>query len=186
MKAVRYQRRVFVTLLVALGGGVGLPALIVVMGLRYNDTPSAPLGWYWRRSVPASGPALGDFVSVCPPVWVTPLRFPFYERGHGHDRCPGGGQPLVKRIVAVPGDSVVETAAGVAVDGQPLPRSAPMSLAPITGIHLPQAKGRWVLPAGQYWLYGPGASPGWARYSFDSRYFGPVARRAIRGVLRPL
>lgn len=183
---MKYRRRVLVTLLIALAGGVGLPAMIVVMGLRYNDTPSAPLGWYWRRSVPASGPELGDFVAACPPAWVTPVRFPFYERGHGHDRCPGGGQPLIKRIAAVPGDTVVETVAGVKVNGRLLPLSVPMIVAPVTGMRLPRPMGRWVLPAGHYWLYGPGATPGWARYSFDSRYFGPVRLAAIRGVLRPL
>ena len=170
----------------AIVAGVGLPAALVIAGLRYNDTPSAPLGWYWRREVPAVGLVRGQFVSVCPPGWVTPRRFPFYERGSGRNRCLGGGQPLVKRIAAVPGDTVVETAAGVKVNGRPLPLSAPMPVAPVTGLRLPRAVGRWVLRPGQYWLYGPGATPGWARYRFDSRYFGPVEFSAIRGVLRPL
>ncbi len=180
---LRYRWRVFIALVASCAVGVVFPAALVVMGLRYNDTPSAPLGWYWRRPVSASGPALGDFVAVCPPAWVTPLRFPFYERGHGDDRCPGGGEPLVKRIAAVPGDTVVETAAGVQVNGRALPLSAPMPASPVTGIRLPWATGRWALARGEYWLYGPGAAPGWARYSFDSRYFGPVPRTAIRGVL---
>ena len=182
----RYRRRVLIALLAAFTVIVVFPAALVVMGLRYNDTPSAPLGWYWRRPVPVSGPALGNFVAVCPPAWVTPRRFPFYEPGTGDDRCPGGGMPLVKRIAAVPGDTVVETAAGVEVNGHALPLSAPMIASPVTGIHLPRVTGRWTLARGEYWLYGPGASGGWARYSFDSRYFGPVPRAAIRGVLRPL
>ena len=182
----RYRRQVLIALFATFMAVVVFPAALVTMGLRYNDTPSAPLGWYWRRPVPVSGPALGDFVAVCPPAWVTPLRFPFYERGRGEDRCPGGGEPLVKRIVAIPGDTVVETIAGVEVDGRRLPLSAPMAASPVTGIHLPWATGRWTLARGEYWLYGPGAARGWARYSFDSRYFGPVSRAAIRGVLRPL
>ena len=41
--------------------------------------------------------------------------------------------------------------------------------------------GTFTVPAGRVWLvssYNP--------YSFDSRYFGPVALSAVRGVARPL
>jgi conjugative transfer signal peptidase TraF len=139
-------------------------------GYRVNLTPSMPLG-LWR--VVAAFPAdyhRGQAVAVCPPVDA-----PFLPRGS----CPLGMQPLLKEIVALPGDVVTVTFAGVSVNGDPpLPHSPPLAQT-LDGQPLPQWLGTWRLTG--YWLYGAGSPR-----SFDSRYFGAVPAGCLQGVAYPV
>ncbi|MGO9265769.1 MAG: S26 family signal peptidase [Candidatus Binataceae bacterium] len=86
-------------------------------------------------------------------------------------------RPLMKHVVAVPGDVVTVTAQGTYVNGQFFPHSA----VPTTAKgYQPFRFGTYTLQAGQYWLLG--TSPD----SWDSRYIGPVPVDLIESTIRPV
>jgi type IV secretory pathway protease TraF len=88
-------------------------------------------------------------------------------------------QPLLKQLVALPGDVVTVMPAGVSINGGPrLPHSAPLAQT-LDGQPLPQKLGTWRLTG--YWIYGPGSPR-----SFDSRYFGEVSAACLQGLARPV
>ncbi|HVP12356.1 MAG TPA: S26 family signal peptidase [Phycisphaerae bacterium] len=145
-------------------------ALVTITGWRLNLSPSMPVG-IWRVVTPSpAGYQRGEAVTVCPPVAV-----PFLSQSC----CPAGRQRLLKQLVALPGDVVTVTPAGVRVNGGPLlPHSAPLALTR-AGQPLPQHLGTWRLTG--YWLYGTGSPR-----SFDSRYFGEVPAACLQGLARPV
>src|SRR5260370_8394433 len=86
-------------------------------------------------------------------------------------------RPLMKHVVAVPGDVVTVTAQGTYVNGQLFPHSA----IPITAKgYQPFPFGSYSLQPGQYWLLGPGP------YSWDTLYTGPVPLHPTQPSLQPL
>jgi conjugative transfer signal peptidase TraF len=88
-------------------------------------------------------------------------------------------QPLLKQLVALPGDIVTVTPAGVSINGGPLlPHSAPLAQTR-DGQPLPQHRGTWRLTG--YWLYGADSPR-----SFDSRYFGEVEAETLQGRVQPV
>ncbi len=93
------------------------------LGLTLNFTASLPRGVYQRVD-----PALkrGALVLVCLPLpWAVLAR----ERGYlGRGSCPGGTEPLGKRVAALEGDEVELTPLGLRVNGRLLPNTAPLSL----------------------------------------------------------
>ena len=153
-----------------IAGSLFTLAMAGAAGYRINLTPSMPLG-LWR--VVAASPVdyhQGQAVAVCPPVDAS-----FLPRGP----CPLGMQPLLKQLVALPGDIVTVTLAGVSVNGGPLlPHSAPLAQTS-DGQPLPQQRGTWRLTG--YWIYGPDSPR-----SFDSRYFGEVSAACLQGLARPV
>ncbi|MHB8347886.1 MAG: S26 family signal peptidase [Acidiferrobacterales bacterium] len=165
-RCARRRRLLWGAVFLALLVGAGLS------GLRVNLTPSEPIG-VWRLH--RGAPHVGEFVTLCPPLT---RPYPFLE----HGTCPGGVMPFLKEIVAGPGARIRETVHGVAVNGHRLPDSAPLRIAPGTGTVLPRRFGTGRLPRHAYWTYGAGDP----RWSFDSRYFGPVPRRDLRRVATPV
>ena len=152
-------------------------------GWRVNLTASEPRGFYRLRPIVRFPLPRGTLAALCPPAWVTPAAFPFYMTGD----CPGGGRTLLKTVVGIPGDRVEASAAGVRINGVPLPDSAAKRWSDrYPGIPLPDWRGAIVLGPGQYWVYGRGARPSLAARSFDSRYFGPVPVSALRARLSPI
>ena len=150
-----------------------------VAGLRFNATPSMPVG-LWRM-VPDRAPLRrGEIVVVCLPE--TALTRVGAARGYlPSGSCPGGSEPLVKPIAATAGDVVAVSAAGVAVNGQPVHDTAQLAadsagrplMAVPAGVHL--------VAQGEVWLLS-GHDP----RSFDSRYFGPVTEANVQGIARPV
>lgn len=131
-----------------------------------------PLGVY--KLIPPIGPfRLGDVVEFCPPNWVSPDVFWFYPRGS----CACGGEPMLKEVVAVPGDVVEVRDAGVLINGLPLRDSQPLAKP-----ELPRLRGRFELTSTEIWVFGSGSSPELAKYSFDSRYFGPITVQSVTRV----
>lgn len=138
--------------------------------LRINTTESLPLGLY--REVPGL-PGRGALVTVC---------LPMQARGYGRPgSCPDGRAPLLKRVVAVAGDTVVVSKAAITVNGQALPNTARRAR---------DSQGRQVtaIPAGRYQV---GLEQVWliANYSansWDSRYFGAVPTNAVEAVVNPV
>ena len=151
-------------------------------GWRLNLTASEPLGLYRLEPVTSNQIPRGALVELCPPAWVTPAAFPFYLSGD----CSGGGKEMLKTIVGIPGDRIWVSERGVAINGVTLPGSAPrLRSNQYPKILLPRIRGAVVLARGQYWVYGGGARSALAAWSFDSRYFGPIAIGQIRGLAIP-
>src|SRR3989454_8392231 len=161
-----------VVLSTGLASGLVLALCSVV---RLNVSPSIPLGFYRTVDEPV---ARGVLVVAC----VSPADARLAQaRGYlGMGSCPGGTQPVLKRIGAVPGDLVDLELDGMAVNGARLPDSAPAS-SDSRGRPLPHALwGRTAVAPGEVWLIGMDTTRSW-----DSRYFGPVPLDHVHAV-RPV
>jgi conjugative transfer signal peptidase TraF len=87
----------------------------------------------------------------------------------------------MKPIVALPGDTVELTAAGVTVNRKLLPNSAPL---PFDTKHRPLQHwpfGKYRLASGTVWVISS-----YNARSYDSRYFGPIPLPLVRNRLTPL
>ncbi|MFZ5624213.1 MAG: conjugative transfer signal peptidase TraF [Gemmatimonadota bacterium] len=164
-----------------LSGGAAVAALAFGMargaGLRVNVTPSVAAGIY--RMAPAEL-TRGTLVLACLPARVAAVARDrrYVSRG---GRCAAGLVPIGKRILAISGDTVRVTLNGLIVNGVAVPRSQPLTR-DSRGQPLPSLVGNaYTLGPDEVWLFGD-HSP----LSFDSRYFGPVHARDLRGGLRPL
>lgn len=155
---------------------------LLMFGLRmlhlvWNFTTSMPVGLY--QMLPIDHPiARGDMVLVCAPPDVAKLA---RERGMlMSGPCAHQSAPLVKIVAAVEGDVVDLRDDGVRVNGTLLPGSARLRTdrenRPVPRI----SAGRYALGSARIWLWTP-----YPR-SWDSRYFGPVAVRNVRGFGRAL
>jgi len=153
---------------------VGLVLLLGVLassGYRYQLTDSAPRGIYRFRPGPIER---GRWVILCPPADAARLAV---ERGYlGSGPCPGGVEPLLKRVAALPGDRVAVARDGLHVNGTRLPASAPLER-DLNDLPLPLAPfGEHAVEPGTVWVIGEHPR------SFDSRYFGPVDERLVLSV----
>lgn len=147
-----------------------------IIGLRINLSGSMPRGLY--RVTRSYTPKTGDIVAVCPPYVATILG---RERGYiSAGSCPGGGEPLLKIVAAVGGDTVTIGGRGVSINGVLLSESQCLSQDE-AGRSLPswQAK-HYILPLKMLWLYAPSSR------SWDSRYWGPVPENGVLGTAIPL
>ena len=145
--------------------------------VRINTTKSIPVGFYWITSESVKK---GSYVIFCPSE--TELFDTAKERGYiGAGFCPGGYGYMMRRVVAVKGDAVAIGADGVRVNGELLPLSVP---------HIADKAGRPILRS-ETKRYTLGASElllmsDVSGTSFDGRYFGPIDRKQIQGVIRPI
>jgi conjugative transfer signal peptidase TraF len=141
-------------------------------GLRLNSSPSLPVGLYIETSA-------SDLAEFCPPEpWG---RFAAARGYRAHGICRDGATPLLKPIVARPGDRIDVSAAGVRVNGELVPNSAPRS-ADSKNRRLPSfPAGSRVVEPETVWLVSS-----YSDRSFDSRYMGPIPKSCIRAYLRPL
>jgi len=96
-------------------------------------------------------------------------------------RCPDGGTPLLKPVVAQEGDEVVVTAQGVSVNAAVLPNSAPRTLDTAGRRLTPWPSGTYRVQPGTMWVVSS-----YEARSFDSRYFGPIRKSQVIDYLRPL
>lgn len=153
----------------------------VRFGLVFNYTHSAPFGLYYRISSPAQAPHKpAPFVFFCPDVrWPAMKDQPNFR--NPMRTCPDGFAPLIKPVVAWPGDTVEVSAAGIFVDGQPLPHTATMDRDSSGRLIHPFPAGRYVVQENQLWVVSS-----FSPRSFDSRYFGPIPLKSVRSWIRPL
>lgn len=84
---------------------------------------------------------------------------------------------MLKEVVAVGGDVVEITNAGVFINDFFLRGSTPLDKP-----DLPRLRGRIEIKDNEIWVFGPGATPELAQYSFDSRYFGSISVESVTGV----
>ena len=133
-------------------------ALASGVGLRFNPTPSLPMGIY--RLAPGL-PEKNDLVSVCLQGEFAELAL---ERGYLEPgSCPSGLRPLLKRLAALPGESVDPSAFPI--------RSMDSQGRSISPVLMPG-----VVPPGMALVLAD--HPG----SFDSRYFGFVPLESLQRV----
>jgi conjugative transfer signal peptidase TraF len=138
-------------------------------GLRLNFTDSAPHGLWIER--PAEHIQRGMLVSVCPPD--TPIAKSVLAFG----TCPETNvMPLMKAIAAIPGDTVRLRRGRLAtVNDKELPNTAARDSIPAW------PDGEYIVKPGQVWVFST-----YSPKSFDSRYFGPVPDKNIRGEAIPI
>ncbi|WP_404406873.1 conjugative transfer signal peptidase TraF [Pelagibacterium halotolerans] len=165
--------------LAIIGAGVVMLAAMAgafaFAGYRVNFTPSYPLGLW--QIVPLDRPAgVGDRVFVCPPPG--PVVDLARERGYlPGGLCPAGTAPLIKTIVAMPGQ-VVRIGTQVLIDGVPLENSRVLPCDGEGRLMTPWAGGE--IPAGDVFLHSDFVA------SYDSRYFGPIPADGILGLAREI
>jgi conjugative transfer signal peptidase TraF len=168
--------KAFVIIAALIAGGL---ASADAAGWRINTTTSMPRG-LWSLATEDRTASKGDIVAICPPNG--PMTAIARRRGYiGAGRCSNGLEPLLKPVVAVAGDQVTVSAAGITVNGRDLPQSAPLSLDSAGRPIDAYASGTYRVPAGMAWIvssYNPN--------SFDSRYFGPVPVANIEGMATPV
>jgi conjugative transfer signal peptidase TraF len=157
---------------IAIGVSVGMFQLFSFLGLRINTSPSLPMGLYITGADSAA-----NLVEFCPTEPFATLAIVRGYRDPGV--CPDGAAPLLKPVVARPGDVVELSARGISVNGAlltntvPLPkdtRGRPLKAWPF---------GRYVVASGTVWV-----ASSYHPRSFDSRYFGPITTAAIRERLK--
>jgi len=161
---------------------VGILVLNAALGLWmrherlvFNDSTCEPIGLY--RLLGSPYPLHdGELVEVEIPG---PAHHPAVAEGLKYHWFPAG-QPWIKEIAALPGQTVRLSRAGVWVDGRYLPNSRVDRWTPGHHhriVHYPF--GTYRLRNGQVWLYAPG------NYAFDSSYYGPVPAMDILQGVRP-
>ena len=146
----------------------GQPSVLITPKLIWNASASAPIGLYTVRTVADLG--IADLVAVDVPE---PLASFLGERQY----LPPG-VPLMKRIAALPGQTVCHIGRNISVDtiamGQALARDR-------RGRELPVWQGCRMLRASEVFLMN------WdVRDSLDGRYFGPIPKNSIVGRAIPL
>lgn len=138
--------------------------LLVATGIAhpffvFNTSPSFPLGLYVKTHLP---PAKGDLVLACPPD--TPaFREALHRRFLSPGFCPAGTGAIIKRLVAVTGDTVRIAEEGVYVNGERLENSQRQDFRLADMEHLPIER---ILTKEEVLLMSPHP------LSFDGRYFG--------------
>lgn len=146
-------------------------------GLRVNFTDSMPRGLYSTERTKEYH--TGDYVIVCLPE---PIAKEGFDRGYLHRgiSCPDRIEPLIKEIIAIPGNTIELTDTAMIVNNKTYP--APLFKYDRKGRptdYIP----RTIYPnTNTYWLYGE-HDP---NYSWDSRYYGGVEASNIIGRAHPI
>jgi conjugative transfer signal peptidase TraF len=159
-------------------------ALLVASGvLKLNLTESMPLGLYLLRRTTTVH--VGDIVIAClpPAVQRVGIANGYLARAYGlfpGSRCAAGSAPVLKYAVALAGDELEIDEGGLSLNGRRLSARS-RALVDRCGRRLAAlTNGRYRLGDGDVWLYSP------ERYSWDSRYFGPVKQTDILGIAMPI
>src|SRR3990167_77315 len=80
-----------------------LIAIFETVGIRFNYTESMPVGFY--QKIHTAKIKDGDLAAVCLPNAIAIVGLKNYYLARGS--CQNGSTPVLKKIVAVPGDHVV-------------------------------------------------------------------------------
>lgn len=148
-------------------------------GFGYNYTPSLPQGIYaWQ---PIKNIERGQLVLACmPPSPLADLaKARNYFRGATSSDCQSSLPPLLKRVVGVPGDSVLIDKYGVAINGEHIETSEPRQRDSAgREMPAPQSTAK-ILKPGEFVLIAP------HELSLDSRYFGAVTRAELLSSAKP-
>jgi conjugative transfer signal peptidase TraF len=153
--------------IVAVAPAIAASSIVLLLGafgIRLNvASNSLPPGLY--RIVPAGN---GSDLLICPTEVAEKVSIEREYRVKSFG-CDDGYAPLLKPIAARAGDTITLSEAGVAVNGKLLQNSKQY---PKDGIGRPMPLvpfGTYAVLPGTVWVISS-----YNRYSFDSRYFGPV------------
>lgn len=142
-----------------------------------NITPSMPMGIYHINQV--THIRRGEDVVVCLPDAIAQVGLNNHYIHASHE-CSSGAEPLLKQVIALPGDQVWVTEHHMIVNGMIY---AAFRLSRSPEGHVVKS---WIKPghyvAQGYWLYGQ-TEP---YLSWDSRYYGGVPKRAIIKTVKPV
>lgn len=164
MNRVRY---VLVTCFAATSAAIG--ALIPTPAkLIWNASASVPVGVYTVHSFDRL--QVTDLVAVTPPE---PLATFLIERGY-----VGPGTPLLKRVLALPGQRVCRMDRTITVDGMAMGAAMARDS---RGRELPIWRGCRIVAEGETFLMNWDVTD-----SLDGRYFGPVPTTSVIGRALPL
>ena len=137
--------------------------------LLYSSSESAPIGYYKIRE--KAQYKRGDWVAAYAPNWARNLA---HERGYLPWKYP-----LIKQVWAIKGDQICfEDEQVKGPNGSVLPRR----LQDRSGRDLPWMKGCIILKEGEVFLASIDEDFG-KFFGFDSRYFGPVPKENVLGVV---
>lgn len=148
-------------------GVFSIASLLKISGACINVTPSMPEGVYIRAY---GAVQRGDSVAFCLPE---PFKSFGIERAYIYKgtKCDGSG-PMLKKIIAVPGDNVTLTDSTIIVNGVSHPFKSWDKDS--QGRPLKKFKqGNYFKTTG-YWMIGTGSLHSW-----DSRYWGPIKKEQI-------
>ena len=120
-------------------------SLASVLGIRINTSYSLPMGLYMRTSDPCA-----SLIEFCPEG-----RFAVQSSERGYRTggfCPDGAVPLLKPVVARPGDTVEMSAGGIAVNGHLLEQTAPVPKDRLGRRLEAWPNGRYTVAVGTVWV----------------------------------
>ncbi len=133
----------------------------------WNSSPSEPVGLYVRDR---AAPAVGRLIAFRPP----PDAWPYV----GQTMPERARTSILKTVVASRGDLVCARDARLRLNGRDI---APIAARDRLGRALPHWTGCRRLGVDEFFVYSARIAN-----SFDSRYYGPVRRRDVIGVYRPV
>lgn len=151
--------------------------LCVFFNLRLNTNPSIPVGIYQLQK---KSPQKNDYVSFCPPtnsIFIMAIKRGYLQQGY----CFNKTLPMMKKIIAVQGDTIHIGQNGIYVNNQIIKDSQPYK---VDGNNqpLPQLTIKnYILKNNEFLMFGENNLR-----SFDSRYFGTIHEQQIIGVLKPI
>jgi conjugative transfer signal peptidase TraF len=147
------------------------------LGLRITLSDSAAAAGIYRLT-PSPGER-GELVAACLPAVIARQGL---THGYLHARdCPAGAEPVAKVVGAVGGDTLQIEPGWVAVNGK---RFANSRTAEQDSRGRPLAHGSFgtrKVATSEVWLFGFNDARSW-----DARYFGPVPKANVRGLLQPV
>jgi len=147
---------------------------LIFLGLMINTSSSMPLGIYHQTTKPIQR---GDIVAICLPRDSQQYGLKRHYLRYG-STCKGS-ESLIKRILAVPGDSVTLTDNHLIVNG--LKYSYQTRHQDTNGRSLKiYPRGHYPKTLG-YWLIGTNNPHSW-----DSRYWGPISSKYLLAHLEGL
>ncbi|SEO30848.1 conjugative transfer signal peptidase TraF [Nitrosospira multiformis] len=134
------------------------------------------------RDLPADGCA-GEEGRVCNFLSAADALFDeARERGYiSAGFCPGNYGYMMKRVLAMAGDVVTSTDAGMSVNGEVLQVSTPLTKDKAGRIMPRYSTDSYTLKESELLLMSDVSGT-----SFDGRYFGPVDAGQVREVIKPL
>ena len=149
--------------------GIAAPALTELPKvLIWNVSASTPVGLY--RVAQTNTFHVGDLVAVLPPELIASF---FDQRGYLPE-----GVPLLKRVLALPGQIICRTGLTITVDGIEVGKAHERDR---RGRDLLDWQGCEIITAGNLFLMNRNVPN-----SLDGRYFGPIPVQLVIGVAVPL